>query len=90
MNNTVLRGPSHRGTMPTRRIYYFDWLRAIAVFGVVAYHTVLPFSRDTRRRKWSRLFKLPTLLNVVLGKKSPEELVKCFAKRVCSWMFCPQ
>ena len=33
-------GPSLRA----RRISYFDWLRAIAVLGVVAYHTLQPFS----------------------------------------------
>jgi peptidoglycan/LPS O-acetylase OafA/YrhL len=32
-------------TGPALRIHYFDWLRAIAVLGVVVYHSVLPFAR---------------------------------------------
>jgi glucans biosynthesis protein C len=28
------------------RIHYFDWLRAIAVLGVVIYHALLPFAKD--------------------------------------------
>jgi peptidoglycan/LPS O-acetylase OafA/YrhL len=46
MNNKFLGDPSHQGTTPAPRIHYFDWLRAIAVFGVVAYHTALTFSRE--------------------------------------------
>ncbi len=30
--------------VPTTRIHYFDWLRAIAVLGVVVYHSFLPFA----------------------------------------------
>jgi hypothetical protein len=45
--NIVDRDASRQATVPAHRIHYFDWLRAIAVFGVVAYHTVLPFARDT-------------------------------------------
>src|SRR6059058_3270663 len=33
--------------MVARRIHYFDWLRLIAVLGIVVYHALLPFSRGT-------------------------------------------
>lgn len=45
--NVVDRDASHQATVPAPRIHYFDWLRAIAVLGVVAYHALLPFARDT-------------------------------------------
>lgn len=38
---------STAGRDPAPRIHYFDWLRAIAVFGVITYHTLLPFARST-------------------------------------------
>lgn len=31
---------------PALRIHYFDWLRAIAVLGVIFYHALLPFARS--------------------------------------------
>lgn len=46
-SNLVDRNTSHQPTVPAHRIHYFDWLRALAVFGVVAYHALLPFARDT-------------------------------------------
>lgn len=30
--------------MSARRVHHLDWLRAIAVVGVVMYHALLPFS----------------------------------------------
>ena len=47
INNLFVRDVARQALVPALRIHYFDWLRAIAVFGVVAYHTVLPFARDT-------------------------------------------
>lgn len=46
-NDKFIRDVSHQATMPASRIYYLDWLRALAVLGVVAYHAVLPFARTT-------------------------------------------
>lgn len=43
----VERDASRQPAMPAPRIHYFDWLRAIAVLGVVVYHTLLPFARST-------------------------------------------
>lgn len=33
--------------MTSRRIHYLDWLRALAVLGVVVYHALLPFADET-------------------------------------------
>jgi glucans biosynthesis protein C len=41
------RDAASQATVPGQRIHYFDWLRAIAVLGVVVYHTFLPFARST-------------------------------------------
>jgi glucans biosynthesis protein C len=40
----ALLGPPSVRASP--RIHYFDWLRAIAVLGVVVYHALLPFAKD--------------------------------------------
>lgn len=36
---------SHQG-IRVQRTHYLDWLRAIAVLGVLAYHALLPFAKD--------------------------------------------
>lgn len=41
------RQTNNQAAASARRIHYFDWLRAIAVLGVIVYHTLLPFARDT-------------------------------------------
>ena len=35
---------SRQLAMPVPRIHYFDWLRTLAVLGIVIYHTLLPFA----------------------------------------------
>lgn len=42
--NLVERDASRQPTMPAPRLPYFDWLRAIAVLGIVVYHALLPFA----------------------------------------------
>jgi peptidoglycan/LPS O-acetylase OafA/YrhL len=38
------RNTAGQPNLPMARIHYFDWLRAIAVLGVVVYHSFLPFA----------------------------------------------
>lgn len=38
------RNAARQPPEPASRLHYFDWLRAIAVLGVVVYHTILPFA----------------------------------------------
>jgi peptidoglycan/LPS O-acetylase OafA/YrhL len=42
--NVTGHDPAYQLTVRGPRIHYFDWLRAIAVLGIVVYHALLPFA----------------------------------------------
>lgn len=46
MSIKVFSVPTLSADLPGPRIHYFDWLRVIAVLGVILYHTFEPFARS--------------------------------------------
>src|SRR5215470_4361390 len=39
-----MRHPTSAAGKPTGHIVYFDWLKFLVVYGIIVYHTSLPFS----------------------------------------------
>ncbi len=56
--------------LPVPRIHYFDWLRVIAVLGVIIYHTLMPFARNNwliSNTEWSMLVLVIVSLFEIFG-----------------------